>query len=146
MLHTKRAVRGIVTAPHNLASQAGLSVLRDGGNAIEAMVASAAAIAVVYPHMNAIGGDGFWIVHEPGSAPVGIDACGAAGAGVDDALYAGMDAIPSRGPLAANTVAGAISGWQAALEISADWGGKLSLDRLLEELPGRRSLAVQLGL
>jgi oxamate amidohydrolase len=133
MLHTKRASRGIVTAPHNLASQAGLSVLRDGGNAIEAMVAAAAAIAVVYPHMNAIGGDGFWIVHEPGSPPVGIDACGAAGADVNDSLYAGMEAIPSRGPLAANTVAGAISGWRAALEISANWGGNLSLDRLLED-------------
>ncbi len=133
MLHTKRAIRGIVTAPHHLASQAGLSVLRDGGNAIEAVVASAAAIAVVYPHMNAIGGDGFWIVHEPGNAPIGIDACGASGATVDDDLYSGMDAIPSRGPLAANTVAGAISGWRAALDISAGWGGKLPLERLLED-------------
>ena len=135
MLHAARAVRGIVTAPHNLASQAGLSVLRDGGNAIEAMVAAAAAIAVVYPHMNTIGGDGFWIVHEPGGPPVGIDACGAAGGAVDDALYAGagLAAIPSRGPLAANTVAGAVSGWNAALDISAKWGGKMPLGRLLED-------------
>ena len=133
MLHTTRAVRGIVTAPHHLASQAGLSVLRDGGNAIEAMVAAAAAIAVVYPHMNAIGGDGFWLVHAPGSEPVGIDACGASGALVDDDLYTGMDAIPSRGPLAANTVAGAVSGWKAALDISARWGGRLPLTRLLDD-------------
>lgn len=87
MLNTPTAVRGMMTAPHHLAAQAGLSVLRDGGNAIEAMVAAAAAIAVVYPHMNAIGGDGFWLILAPGSEPVGIDACGAAGSCVDEKLY-----------------------------------------------------------
>ena len=40
----------------------GSSVLREGGNAIEAMVAAAATIAVVYPHMNGLGGDNFWLV------------------------------------------------------------------------------------
>jgi gamma-glutamyltranspeptidase len=39
---------------------------RDCGNAIEAMIAAAAAIAVTYPHMNAIGGDGFWVISLPG--------------------------------------------------------------------------------
>ncbi|SQA97298.1 Putative gamma-glutamyltransferase ywrD [Cedecea neteri] len=43
-------------------SESALSVLRHGGDAIEAMVAAAAAIAVVYPHMNGIGGDGFWLI------------------------------------------------------------------------------------
>ena len=66
----------MVSAPHHLAAQAGLSVLREGGNAIEAMLAAASTIAVVYPHMNSIGGDGFWIVHVPGREPVAIDACG----------------------------------------------------------------------
>ena len=40
----------------------------------------AATIAVVYPHMNAIGGDSFWIVKPAGKKPIGIDACGAAAA------------------------------------------------------------------
>lgn len=135
MLHTSVGTRGIFTVPHNLAAQAGLAVLRDGGNAIEAMVAAAAAIAVVYPHMNALGGDGFWLIAAPGDAPRGIDACGAAGARVDAALYreSGLDTIPSRGPLAANTVAGTVSGWMAALEIASRWGGKLSLPRLFED-------------
>ena len=133
MLHATRAVRGMVTAPHNLAAETGLRVLRDGGNAIEAMMAAAAAIAVVYPHMNGIGGDGFWLIHAPGAEPVGIDACGASGGAVDDALYAGMNSVPSRGPLAANTVAGAVSGWQAALAISDRWGGSLPLARLMED-------------
>ncbi len=48
-------------APHTLAAEAGRDILLQGGNAIEAMVAMAASIAVVYPHMNGIGGDGFWV-------------------------------------------------------------------------------------
>jgi gamma-glutamyltranspeptidase/glutathione hydrolase len=132
MLRTLTAPRGMVTAPHHLAAEAGLSVLREGGNAIEAMVAAAATIAVVYPHMNSIGGDGFWLISEPGKPPVGIDACGRAAGLATPAFYRerGHAAIPARGPLAANTVAGAISGWQAALDRGA---GKLPLSRLLRD-------------
>ena len=134
MLNSVYATGGMVTAPHHLAADAGRDVLRDGGNAVEAMIAMAAAIPVVYPHMNALGGDSFWIVKPAGRPPVGIDACGAAGATVTDALYraAGHDAIPARGPLAANTVAGTLSGWQAALELAAELGGALPRERLLE--------------
>ena len=74
MLQTARSYGGMVTAPHHLAAQAGLRVLNEGGNAIEAMIAAAATIAVVYPHMNALGGDNFWLFAEPGTDPVGIDA------------------------------------------------------------------------
>lgn len=135
MLQTLTSTRGMITAPHHLAAQAGLSVLRDGGTAIEAMVAAASTIAVVYPHMNSIGGDGFWIVAEPGKPPVGLDACGAAAglASMDFYRERGCAAIPSRGPFAANTAAGAISGWQAALEVNTTWGGRLPLARLLED-------------
>ena len=135
MIHTATATRGMVVAPHHLAAQSGLAVLREGGNAIEAMVAAAATIAVVYPHMNAIGGDGFWIVRAPGTGPIAIDACGAAAARATPEWYRsqGFDAIPSRGPLAANTVAGTVSGWEAALGISDRWGGTLPLDRLLAD-------------
>ncbi|WP_374449385.1 gamma-glutamyltransferase family protein [Stella sp.] len=136
MLQTIYARRGMVTAPHHLAAQAGLAVLRDGGNAVEAMVAAAATIAVVYPHMNAIGGDGFWLIAAPGSAPVAIRACGAAAAAATPELYrrTGHAAIPPRGPLAALTVPGTVSGWQAALTVAAAWGGApLALPRLLEE-------------
>ena len=135
MLQTLQANRGAVVAPHHLASQAGLRVLQDGGNAIEAMVAAAATIASVYPHMNALGGDNFWLISTPGSDVVGIDACGAAAAKADIAFYRdqGFNAIPSRGPLAALTVAGVVSGWQAALDISEKWGGGLALPRLLED-------------
>ena len=53
MLNTARSLKGMATSPHHLASQAGLAVLREGGTAIEAAVAMAASIAVIYPHMNA---------------------------------------------------------------------------------------------
>jgi oxamate amidohydrolase len=124
----------MVVAPHHLAAEAGRDVLRDGGTAIEAMVAAAAAISVVYPHMNGLGGDGFWLIHEPGrSRPLAISAIGAAGARVTPESYAarGLAAVPSRGPLAANTSAGTVAGWQVALKVSAAGGGRLPLARLL---------------
>ncbi|MBL8341525.1 MAG: gamma-glutamyltransferase [Rubrivivax sp.] len=125
----------MVTAPHHLAAHSASAVLREGGNAIEAMVAAAATIAVVYPHMNSIGGDGFWLVSEPGRAPWAIDACGRAAALATPAFYAerGLKAIPGRGPLAANTSAGAISGWIEALTHSQRWGGRLPVSRLLQD-------------
>ena len=133
MIHTLTALGGMFVAPHHLAAQAGRDVLRDGGNAVEAMVAAAAAIAVVYPHMNAIGGDGFWLIHEPGKEPVAISACGPAAALADLDFYADHDAIPSRGPLAALTVAGTIGGWAKALDLAAAWGPALPLPRLLAD-------------
>ena len=135
MPNTATATRGMVVAPHHLAAQSGLAILREGGNAIEAMVAAAASIAVVYPHMNAIGGDGFWIVRAPGSEPIAIDACGAAAVHAAPEWYRsrGFHAIPARGPLAANTVAGTVSGWEAALALGRRWGGTHSLERLLAD-------------
>ncbi|HEX6981025.1 MAG TPA: gamma-glutamyltransferase family protein [Alphaproteobacteria bacterium] len=136
MLQTKRAFRGMVTSPHHLASRAGLRVLEEGGTAIEAMVAAAATIAVVYPHMNGLGGDNFWLISIPGQEPIGIDACGPAAAKADIRLYReqGHATIPSRGPLAALTVAGAVGGWQQALEINKKICARpLPLSRLLED-------------
>ena len=134
MLSSVYSTGGIVTAPHHLASDIGRDVLRDGGNAIEAMIAMAAIIPVVYPHMNAIGGDGFWIIKPSGKKPIGIYACGAAAASATPQLYRakGLTNIPTRGPLAANTVAGTLSGWSAAQDIGSKMGGKQSRERLLE--------------
>ena len=133
MRNTTRSLRGMVTSPHHLASQAGLAVLREGGTAIEAAVASAAALAVVYPHMNSIGGDSFWLLHAPGRAPVAIEGCGRAAMAANLSAYRGLDAIPWRGKLAANTVAGTISGWEEALVLNREWGGALGLERLLAD-------------
>lgn len=137
MNHSLRSLRGMAVAPHALASQSALAVLREDGNALEAMIAAAATIAVVYPHMNAIGGDGFWLMHVPGESPGAIDACGAAARAASLQWYRERgisDSIPFRGGVAANTVAGTISGWGAAFELSRRaLGGRLPLTRLLED-------------
>ena len=139
MIHPVRGTRGMATAPHALAAQSAVAVLREGGNAVEAMIAAAATIAVVYPHMNGIGGDSFWLVHNPadGRDTVhALDASGSAAAGVRRETYLdqGLQAIPFRGGSAATTVAGTISGWARAFDFSREQlGGKLPLARLLED-------------
>jgi gamma-glutamyltranspeptidase/glutathione hydrolase len=128
------APSGMAVTPHHLASESALSVLRHGGDAIEAMVAAAATIAVVYPHMNGIGGDGFWLIVPPEGEPLAIDASGAAGQLATQAFYRGHSHIPHRGPLAALTVPGTLSGWDEALKVSASMGGgQLPLSRLLAD-------------
>ena len=136
-LQPKWGRRGMAVAPHALAAESAVAVLREGGNALEAMIAAAATIAVVYPHMNSIGGDSFWIMHRPGHAMGGIDACGASAGLASRQWYAdqGMhQSIPFRGPVAANTVAGTLSGWGAAHALSRrSLGGRLPLSRLLDD-------------
>jgi gamma-glutamyltranspeptidase len=62
--------RGMVTSPHSLASAAGSDVLRAGGSAIDAAIATSAVLAVVYPHMTGVGGDAFWLIHDGASGDV----------------------------------------------------------------------------
>src|SRR5215468_12409314 len=125
--------RRVACAPHFAAAEAGRAVLAEGGNALEAMVAMAAMIAVVYPHMNHLGGDGFWVVHEPSGKVRALMAAGAAGARATLAHYreAGHHRVPTRGPLAALTVPGAVAGWMLALEAAKAQGGRLPLADLL---------------
>ncbi len=124
-----------VAAPHHEAELAGASVLAEGGNALEAAVATAAALTAVYPHMTGLGGDGFWLIAEPGKLPVGIRACGPSARAATLNWYRdrGHTAVPPRGPEAALTVAGAVSGWSLALELSKSWGGTVPLERLLAD-------------
>jgi oxamate amidohydrolase len=123
---------GIVATPHMATAEAGRAVLAEGGNALEAMVAMAASIAVVYPHMNHIGGDGFWLVREPKGRVCAFMGAGPAGSRARLELYKDREAIPSRGPLAALTVPGAVGAWMLALEAAKSLSGKLPLDVLLE--------------
>src|SRR3990170_6850981 len=95
MIHPVRGTRGMAVAPHALAAQSALDVLREGGNALEAMIAAAATIAVAYPHMNSIGGDSFWLVHVPRRAPRGIDACGAAARAAAIEWFSGRGITPA---------------------------------------------------
>jgi oxamate amidohydrolase len=130
-LHSAGHRRGVVCAPHSAAVEAGRGALAEGGNALEAMVAMAAAIAAVYPHMNHLGGDGFWLIREPSGRVRAIMAAGPAGQMAKPELYRDCETIPTRGPLAALTVPGAIAGWMLALDAAKAHGGKLPLAVLL---------------
>ena len=107
------------TAPHALAAEIGLDLLKQGVNAVDAMIAAAAAITVAYPHMNSVGGDGFWLIQKPGSAPLAIDACGVSASGANAPYFTSRNyaQIPSRGAAANVTVGGTVAGWQLAREL-----------------------------
>ncbi|HZQ12103.1 MAG TPA: gamma-glutamyltransferase, partial [Pseudolabrys sp.] len=132
-LHSAGHRRGVVCAPHAAAVEDGRAILAEGGNAIEAMLAMAASIAAVYPHMNHIGGDGFWLIREPRGRARALMGAGRAGAKATIRLYrdAGYETIPARGPLAALTVPGAVAAWMLAQEAARAHGGNLPLDVLL---------------
>ena len=98
------------------------------------MMAMAASIAAVYPHMNHIGGDGFFLVRERSGRVRALMGAGRAGANASQSFYRehGCDTIPARGPLAALTVPGAVAAWMLAHEAAIAQGGRLPLALLLE--------------
>jgi oxamate amidohydrolase len=132
-LHTAGHHQGVVCAPHMKAVEDGRAILAEGGNAIEAMLAMAASIAAVYPHMNHIGGDGFWLIREPSGRVRALMGAGRAGSKATIRFYrdAGYDEIPARGAHAALTVPGAVAAWALAQEAARAHGGRLPLDALL---------------
>lgn len=131
------ATRGMITTPHYLASQAGLHILRSGGCAIEAAIAAAAVLTVVYPQMCTLGGDNFWLIYNAADKELkGLNASGRSGSQVTRTVYEnlGLSQIPSRGPLAAITVPGVVSGWDKALGYAKEHGlARFSLDELLSD-------------
>jgi oxamate amidohydrolase len=115
--------QGMVTTPHYLASQAGISMLKNGGNAIDAAIAAASTLSVVYPHMAALGGDNYWLIFNATTRELrGLNASGRAGSRATIAFYANRQfhRIPARGYHAANTVPGSVSGWGEAYRYSKD--------------------------
>ena len=130
------APNGMVTSPHSLASAAGADVLRAGGSAIDAAIAAAAVLAVVYPHMTGLGGDAFWLIHDGRSGEVtylngGGKAAG--GASLASLQERRLSEIPLRGIVPATlTVPGGVASWIAA----HDAHGQLPLRRLLEAAIG----------
>jgi gamma-glutamyltranspeptidase/glutathione hydrolase len=129
--------RGVVASPHPLATLAGLAALLSGGTAIDAAVAAGATLAVVYPHMTGLGGDSFWLCWDArGRRLRGLEACGAAARLATPGFYAsrGLGEIPTRGPLAALTVPGAVDGlWEAHLWSRSALGSPLGWADLLAD-------------
>jgi len=110
-------MRAAVSSDHPLASAAGIEVLRNGGNAVDAAVTMAAVLAVVRPHMNGLGGDAFALIRRAGNdAVLALNGSGRAGALATPDFFrtAGHERIPSRGA-ASVTVPGALAAWADAL-------------------------------
>lgn len=103
--------RNIVATSHPLAAQAGLEMLRLGGNAADAAVATAMALTVLEPTSNGIGADNFALVWSGGGLH-GLNASGRAAAGLRRERYDGMERIPYYG-WDGVTTPGAVSGWAA---------------------------------
>jgi len=128
-----RGSHGAVVSDHPLASQAGVAVLREGGNAMDAAIATAAVLAVVRPHMNGVGGDAFALVRPAEGGVVALNGSGGAGARATPEHFEalGEDEVPGSGPLSVS-VPGAVAAWVDAHE---RWG-TLPLPRLLEPAIG----------
>lgn len=108
-----------------VAAQAGIQMMRDGGNAVDAAVATAACMTVVEPTTNGIGSDMFAIVNE-GEKLVGLNASGKSPAGWTTDRFAGRDSMPMSG-WDCITVPGAVSGWAALHERY----GKLPFEKVM---------------
>lgn len=124
-----RSSKGMVTSPHELATQAGLDVLRAGGNAIEAAIAIGAAINVTYPHFSGFGGDAFMIISDSKGNVKTLSGIGQAPMQLPG--YSGS--IPLRGPQSMLTTAANVDTLGKAFEMSrADLGGEKSWADLLK--------------
>lgn len=124
---------GAVATNHPLATQAGLDVLRAGGNAIDAAVAIALTLGVVEPHMSGIGGDGFYHVVDGRTAKSSIfNGTGAAPrSATPERFPESSGGIPVNGPLSASTpgmiagiaamhASGASRSWESLFEAAID--------------------------
>jgi len=112
------ASRGMVACAHYLATQAGVHILRQGGNAIDAAIAANATMTVVYPSTCSAGGDVFMLIWDAETQRLyALNGSGRAPQGMTPELFAaqGLERIPERGPLTI-TVPGAVDGWFEALE------------------------------
>ena len=113
-----RGARGAVVAPHHLATAAGLAMLRAGGHAVDAAIATNAVLGVVMPSACGIGGDAFWLIWAGTRVgQLGLNGSGRAPAAADPLRMQadGLDTLPYRGPLTI-TVPGAVRSWADAHE------------------------------
>jgi gamma-glutamyltranspeptidase len=123
------ARRGMVVAPHYLAAEAGLELLKAGGNAIDAAVAASAMLQVVYPFVCGLGGDVFMIIYDAASGKLyGLNGSGrsAQAATIERYQELGYTTMPVLG-IHAVTIPGCASGWDAAEQRF----GRLGLARAL---------------
>jgi gamma-glutamyltranspeptidase/glutathione hydrolase len=124
------AENGMAATSHPLGTMSAISVLREGGNAVDAAVAAVATLCVVEPGATGIGGDCFAIVTEPDGTMHGLNASGRSSMSTDaEAVRArGLTVLPEFDAVSV-TVPGALAGWEAILKRF----GTMGFDRLFAD-------------
>lgn len=159
--------RCAVASPHVAATEAASRCVERGGNALDAALAAAFALTVVYPHNTSLGGDLFALVHHPDGGVTAVNASGPAARHVDVAAVAGRHGgtMPVRG-IDTVTLPGAVAGlgavhalgallpWSAHVEAARDLaehgvsvaaGLERAIDRERELIGADRGLSALLG-
>ncbi len=137
------AGHGMVTSVHELATQAGIEILKKGGNAVDASVATGLALTVVYPFAGNIGGGGFMMIHLADGRAIAIDYRETAPAAASRDMYVGPDGKVLQGPGSstvgwkASGVPGSVAGF--ALAMQKYGSGKVTWADVVE--PARRLAA-----
>ena len=128
-LRSVRAPNHLVASADHIATSAGVEMFARGGNAVDAAIATNAAIAVTGPHLCGLGGDLFALVHVDGEVHA-LNASGRAGSGADPAALRaeGHSEMPFRLDIRSVTVPGCVDGWIALHERF----GSLPLTTILE--------------
>ena len=137
------AEHAIVTSVHFLASEAGVEVLKKGGNAVDAAAATAFALAVVYPYAGTLGAGGFMLIHLADGRDVVVDYRETAPSSASRDMYLGPDGNVTSGPGSstlgwrASGVPGMVAGFALALQRYGS--GKVTWSDVIE--PARRLAA-----
>jgi gamma-glutamyltranspeptidase/glutathione hydrolase len=126
--------RGLVVAQERLAAEIGRDVLRKGGNAVDAAVATGFAMAVTYPRAGNLGGGGFMVIHRTGGEAIAIDYRETAPAAATRDMFLGPDGKPddakSRDSAHGIGVPGTVAGLSLALEKYGS--GKFTLAEIVQ--------------
>lgn len=113
---TRHSTQGMVCSIDHLASGAGIEVMRQGGNAADAAVATSAVLAVTSQHMCGVGGDLWALIHyEDGQPPLALNASGRAGSGAnpDTLRRDGLLEMPFHNDPRSIPIPGCVDGWVA---------------------------------
>lgn len=125
------STQGMVASAHPAATQAGLGILKIGGNAVDAAVASAFVLSVVEPYASGLGGGGFLTIQLKGKEPIALDYRETAPSGVTDELYY-ADSIDFKHITSVTPLSVGVPGTLAALNLALNKYGSMSLEEVIK--------------